>query len=134
MKSKQGQVSVQHQSLRSFFAGGLPPARSLMQKTHTQRLWCKVRSSEFPNSENPPANIQTKQKSNHSQKHTPSRPHQRFNFLFLGVEVMAKFNNKISKISRIYTRKKIPKFSLFLCEIWPKKTHPPHTSFFHGSV
>jgi hypothetical protein len=38
MKTKQGQVSVQHQSLRSFFAGGSTPAKSLMQKTHTQTL------------------------------------------------------------------------------------------------
>ncbi len=117
-------MSVQHQSLRSFFAGGLPPAKSLMQKTHTQRLWCKVRSGFFSNSETHP---QTKPKSNHCQKHTRFRPPQAF--LFFCVEVMAKFNNKISKISRIYTRKKVPKFSLFLYEIWPKKPQFPPLLF-----
>jgi hypothetical protein len=82
MKSKQGQVSVQ--SLRSLFAGGLPPAKSLMQKTHTQRLWCKVRSSFFPNSETHPQILRRNRKVITPKSTPPPGPHQRFNFLFLG--------------------------------------------------
>jgi hypothetical protein len=49
MKSKQGQVSVQHQSLRSFFAGGLPPAKRLMQKTYTHNACgAKFALANFP--------------------------------------------------------------------------------------
>jgi hypothetical protein len=83
MKSKQGQVSVQHQSLRSFFAGGLPPAKRLMQKTHTQPLWCKVRSSEFPNSETQPQIFRRNRKVITPKSTPPPAPTSVLTFYFL---------------------------------------------------
>lgn len=134
MKTKQGQVSVQHQSLRSFFAGGSTPAKSLMQKPHTHNACgAKFALASFPNSKTHPQICRRNRKVITPKSTPPPAPHQRFNFLFSVSKLWRNFTIKLAKIVE-FALEKNSKFQPISLRNLAQKNSVPPPFFFHGSV